>query len=78
MCRGYSCDVQFGQRVALSGMLDRQYLHSLVVGAAGAGSFFMRLICRTSFTVFPCSPYLWLNLGMQALFTLRGVSRWLA
>src|SRR6266478_2797065 len=32
-----SCDVQCGQRVALSGMSDRQYSHNLVDGA-GVGS----------------------------------------
>ena len=31
----FSSDVQCGHRVALIGMLDRQYRHSLVVGTAG-------------------------------------------
>ncbi len=45
-----SSEVQCGQRVALMGMLKRQYEHSLVEGAAGAGFGWrcILLICRTS------------------------------
>jgi len=46
-----SSEVQYGQRVALIGMLDRQYGHSLVVGAGGGASSFpwlMRLTRRTT------------------------------
>ncbi len=35
-----SCDVQFGRRVALIGMLEQQKEQSLVVGAAGGSSSF--------------------------------------
>ena len=32
---GFSSDVQFGQRVAMTGIVEKQYVHSLVVGTAG-------------------------------------------
>ena len=37
--------MQFGQRVALSGIDDRQNGHSFVVGAAAGAGFFSRLTC---------------------------------
>jgi len=39
--------VQFGQRVALIGMVVKQCGHSFVVGSAGAGCGFIRFIVRT-------------------------------
>ncbi len=39
----FNSDVQFGQRVALMEMVLMQCGHSLVVGSAGAGAFFMLL-----------------------------------
>ena len=42
----YICDVQFVQPVALIGMAVKQYEHSFVVGAAGAGSLLKWLIER--------------------------------
>jgi len=43
-----SSEVQCGQRVALIGMLNRQYGQSLAVGSAGGASSFLlsMLICR--------------------------------
>ena len=45
----FTSEVQWEQRVALMGIGDRQYRHSLVVGAAGPNSGFraIRLTCRT-------------------------------
>jgi len=45
-----SSEVQYGQRVALIGMLDRQYGHSLVVGAGGGASSFPWLMRLTRLT----------------------------
>lgn len=44
--KGYylSSEVQFGQRTAFSGIVERQKGHSLVSGAAGAGALLRRLI----------------------------------
>lgn len=37
-----SCDVQCGQRVAFSGIVDPQYWHSLADGGGGPASSFRR------------------------------------
>ena len=39
-----SSEVQWAQRVALIGTVDRQYGHSLVVGAAGGASSFFSVM----------------------------------
>src|SRR5581483_12527190 len=43
-----SSAVHCGHRVARNGIVDVQYGHSFVVGDAGAGALFSRLIWRTS------------------------------
>jgi len=41
-------DVQFGQRLALIGIVEQHSGHSFVVGSAAGGPFFSRFICLTT------------------------------